>query len=239
MNARRFTILLCVAVVGLASAAAQASVTMTVDSGPWYESNPAWFNAAKADTVSGTFTNLRTGTYPGTNYVDPVDFLNNSTVYTAGPKLLYWLYFIPNETVAHITANNLLQTKLVIDWGGDEYALAANHVNWVPNGDTRWLAAGAMEDYYIGETNMGVIGQIRFSWSLGSFGSTVEEYREGVLAVQTFARGEVRYRDSSSADWQYSGIQVNVLPTPEPTTIIVWGLLGVIGYGIYRRRRTG
>jgi hypothetical protein len=26
--------------------------------------------------------------------------------------------------------------------------------------------------------------------------------------------------------------------TPEPATMVIWGLLGVIGYGIYRRRRT-
>ena len=57
-----------------------AEIVMTVDSGPWYETDTAWFNQAKADTVNGSFVNLRTGTYPGTNNVDPVDFLNNQHV---------------------------------------------------------------------------------------------------------------------------------------------------------------
>jgi hypothetical protein len=191
---------------GLASA-----MVMTVDSGPWYLTDTAWFNSAKTDTVNGTFTNLRTGTYPGTNYVDPVDFLNDSTVYVGGPKLLYWLYYIPNVTVASIQAGDLLQTKLVIDWDGVEYALAPDHMNWVDNNDSAWLAAGAMENY-TDVNHTGVVGQIRFSWSLASMGaSSVEEYRASVLDIQTLARGEVRYRNSPTADWQSDSLQVNVV----------------------------
>ena len=74
---------MCVGVLMLAavifSAGTASAIVMTVDSGPWYLSDPTWFNNAKADTVNGTFINLRTGTYPGTNYVDPVDFLNERT----------------------------------------------------------------------------------------------------------------------------------------------------------------
>lgn len=238
----RSLIVLCVTAVVFAASKASASVTMTVDSGPWYQTNPAWFSAAKSDTVNGTFTNLRTGTYPGTTYVDPVDFLNNSTVYTAGPKLLYWLYYIPNETVANITANHLLQTKLVIDWGGDEYALAANHVNWVANDDSAWSSpiAGAIEDYNDG-TNTGVIGQIRFSWGL--MAGSVEAHRAAVLDAQTFARGEVLYHSTAGVDWEHTSLQVNVVPesvVPEPTTLIIWSLLGsfALGLGWWRKRKT-
>jgi hypothetical protein len=210
-----------------------ADLVMNVDSGPWYLSDTAWFNQAKADTVNGTFVNLRTGTYPGTNNVDPVDFLNNNTFYTAGPKLLYWLYYIPNETVANIQAGDLLQTKLVIDWDGDEYALQPDHVNWGANNDAAWLAAGAMENYTDG-TNTGVVGQIRFSWS--AMANSVEAHREAVLAVQTLARGEIRYRSSPTAEWQYDTLQVNVVPEPGTLMLLVTAGLGLLTCVLRRRQ---
>jgi hypothetical protein len=49
---------------------------------------------------------------------------------------------------------------------------------------------------------------------------------------------EIRNVSLSFGGTTYSGSFADAT-VPEPTTIIVWGLLGVIGYGIYRRRRTG
>lgn len=230
----RLASVLCAALTFIAVAAptVSADVVMTVDSGPWYLSDPTWFSQAKADTVNGSFLNLRTGTYPGTLNVDPVDFLNNNTFYTAGPKLLYWLYYIPNETVANVQANGLLETKLVIDWDGDEYALQADHVNWGANNDSAWLPAGAMEDYSDG-THTGVVGQIRFSWA--AMAGTVEEHREAVLASQTLARGEVRYRSSPTAEWQSDALQVNVVPEPCALMLLCIGSLGLLAYARPRR----
>ena len=47
-----------------------ADPSLYVDSAPNVYGSPdwaPWWDAAKADVAAGTFTNLRTGTYPGTN----------------------------------------------------------------------------------------------------------------------------------------------------------------------------
>lgn len=74
-----------------ASAALPAhAFLINVDSGPWLLDNlnggPAWYSQAVADNAAGTFVNMRTGTHPGTNLADPVDFMNAQPA----PKLLYW-----------------------------------------------------------------------------------------------------------------------------------------------------
>ena len=184
-----------VGVMLIASAALPAhAFLINVDSGPWWL-NPGgtptdWYNQAVADNAAGTFVNMRTGTYPGTTLADPVDFMNAPPA-PLSPKLLYWFYYLPGSNAATVLGSNLLQTKLVIDYDGVEYALQADHVNWDVNNDAAWLAPGALTDYA-----NGTAGQMRFSWAMGSFGSTVEEYRAGVLAAQRYVRGEVRYRET-------------------------------------------
>ena len=70
----------------------------------------------------------------------------------------------------------------------------------------------------------------------------MDEYREAVLAVQTFARGEVRYRSSSMpvGSTQRPGKCCGGRAGSRAGHVIVWGLLGLVAavYGV-RRRRAG
>ena len=220
----------------VASVASATSVQLYTSSGPWYQNSDgtdaAWFTQAKVDVAAGTFVDGRTGTYPGTTNVDPVDFLNAGN--PNGPHLLYWFYYIPNTTAADLQNAGLFQTKLVIDWTGYEFALAPDHSGWLYNSDPSigWgaPAAAALEEY-----NGGVFGQMRFSWNMSSMGaSTVQEFRDAVFSIQTFARAEVRTRPDIDSAWEYSILQDNVV-VPEPLTMAGVGL-AVSSLVVYLRR---
>lgn len=107
-------------------------------------------------------------------------------------------------------------------------------MNWGENNEAAWLAPSTLTDY---GTGPGVAGHMRFSWSMSSFGPTVEAYRAGVLATQQYVRGEVRYRDSAETAWTYAPLQVDITDVPEPATLTLLGLLGLAGLAGAARRR--
>jgi hypothetical protein len=220
----------------IASAALPAhAFLINVDSGPWWLGSGGtptnWYNQSVADNAAGTFVNMRNGTHPGTTLADPIDFMNFPPA-PMSPKLLYWFYYLPGQNAATVLGSDLLQTKLVIDWGGTEYALQADHMNWGANNDAAWLAPGTLTD-----CASGVAGHMRFSWAMSSFGSTVDEYRAGVLSVQRYVRGEVRYRETTNGDWTYAPLQVDVTDVPEPGTLTLLGLVGLAGLAVAVRGR--
>ena len=129
----------------LAASTVQAgTVTLNVDSAPNVYGSPAWapwWTAAKADVVDGTFTNMRTGTYPGTTDMDPLDEI----VYSTGDKgkRVHWIYWIPGETVADMAG--LFEVKWVIDWGGDNWTYDGG--GWAADGPTvGWTEPASWED---------------------------------------------------------------------------------------------
>lgn len=225
---------------------AHAAIDFYVDSAPNAYGSPAWapwWETAKADVVAGTFTNMRSGTFPGTTGIDPYDEI----VYSVGDlgKRLHWIYWVPDTTIAELTGN--FEAKWAVDWYGVDYTYVDG--GWAIDGsDVGWAAPTRWEEY-----NGGVIGTFGFAWwATGSDGKAstvtqddIDALRQRLLGAQTYAMGAIRYRgldttgDVSGAplpeDWQVQSLQTKVVP--EPATAIIWSVLGVSGMAAAIRRR--
>ena len=221
---------------------ASADVQLYVDSAPNVYGSPAWgpwWTQAKADVVAGTFTNMRTGTYPGTLNADPYDEI----VYSTGDlgKRLHWIYWVPGETVAGLDGR--FEVKWVIDWAGTNWTYEGG--TWALDGPTvGWSQPSSWEDY-----SGGVIGSLGFAWwatdddapPFNTDGSPYNEVdqadidalRQTVLAYQTFATGYVRCLDDAGA-WQTQELMVNIVPVPGA---VLLGVFGLGGAGVKLRRR--
>ena len=224
--------------------AATAATTLYVDSAPNRFGSPSWapwWTATKADVVAGTFTNLRTGTYAGTNLIDPYDEI----VYSTGDlgKRLHWMYWLPGETIAAL--QDRFQVKWVIDWEGTNWTYDAG--GWALDApEVGWSQPASWENYA-----GGVIGSMGFAWwatdneapPLDTFGSPYDETNQAdvdalrmtVLDAQTFATGYVRIRDSVTGPWETSSLQVNVVPLP--SGLLLPGAGAVAGSVVARIRR--
>ena len=137
---------------------ALADVNLYVDSAPNVYGSPdwaPWWTATKADVVADTFTNMRTGTHPGTLNVDPYDEIVYSTLDLG--KRLHWIYWLPDTTIAELSAApGLFEVKWVIDWGGDAWTYEGG---WAADGPSvGWSQPGSWEDYA-----GGVIGSLGFA----------------------------------------------------------------------------
>ena len=77
---RKLSLLLVTLV--LAASSANASPFLFVDSAPNVYGSPnwaPWWAATKTDIIAGSFTNLRSATFPGTNTISPYDEIVYST----------------------------------------------------------------------------------------------------------------------------------------------------------------
>ncbi|MBN2023255.1 MAG: hypothetical protein JW809_10740 [Pirellulales bacterium] len=244
---KRFAIVVVLGVLFGLAAPAWAAVQMYVDSAPNVYGSPAWtpwWDATKPDVVAGTFTNLRTGTYPGTTVIDPYDEI----VYSTGDlgKRLHWIYWLPGETVANLT--DRFEVKWVIDWDGEAWTLDATN-NWVLDDPSQgWAAPTRWEDY-----SGGVIGSLGFAWWAtdddalptstdgNPYNETdqadIDALRDMVLGEQTYAIGMVRYREEPGDEWEYTTLRVDV--APEPATVVIWTVLGGLAIVLpwWRRRK--
>lgn len=199
---------------------AQDAVTLHADSAPNIYGSPdwaPWWTAAKDDVIAGTFTEMRTGTFPGTNYFDPYDEIVSSTMDLG--KRLHWIYWVPGVTTSGIVGN--FQVKWVIDWEGNDWTYDSSDGSWTQDSPSAgWAQPSAgWENHDDGAGNTGVIGSLGFAfWAtdneappMDSGGSMYDEVdqadidalRERILGKQTFATGHVRYRTSVFAPWQY------------------------------------
>jgi len=232
---------ICIFAVGMLSVApALADLSLFVDSAPNVYGSPnwaPWWASTKADVIGGSFTNMRTGTYPGTTTMDPYDEI----VYSTGDlgKRTHWIYALPGESVASLDGR--FEVKFSIDWGGTEYTWDWNTNSWVPDApEAGWAQPGSWEDYSDGG-NSGVIGSFGFAWWAGdneaapfdTGGSPYDEtdqadvdaLRDDVLAYQTHTLGQVRIRDSALDPWNISTLNVDVIPAPDAALLAVVGLL--------------
>ena len=209
-------------------------VNLYVDSAPNTYGSPnwaPWWSQTKTDIVADSFTNLRTGTYPGSTDIDPYDEI----VYSTGDlgKRLHWIYWIPGTTVAGL--DGLFEVKWVIDWGGDAWTYEGG--SWALDApDTGWSQPNNWEDYDDGSNN-GVIGSLGFAWwstdndapPFDSGGSAYDEVdqadidalRDLVFNNQTYAHGMVRIWDDTSKNWVVTSLEVNVKSIPEPSIAIL------------------
>jgi len=225
------------------------NVDLYVDSAPNAYGSPnyaPWWSQTKTDVVAGAFTNLRTGTFPGTTLIDPYDEI----VYSTGDlgKRLHWVYWIPGETTSSL--NGLFQAKQVMDWDGVDYAWGAD----VDGPEVGWYQPSKWENYNDGLGNTGVIGTFGNAWWAtdndaepydtggGPYDETdqadIDALRAQVFQSQTYSLGMVRYRPTTGDEWQYTNLNTTVVPEPVSSTLFLLGAatMGVRGY-LRRKKR--
>ncbi len=230
-------------------AIADFTVNLYVDSAPNRYGSPnwtPWWDQTKTDVVAGNFTNMRTGTYPGTNWFDPYDEI----VYSTGDlgKRIHWIYWIPGKSKEQL--NNLFQAKMVIDWNGIAYTYDWNQggILVVDNPNIGWVQPGSWENY-----NNGVIGSFGHAWWAtdnealpysndgNPYNETdqadIDALRAEIFKYQTYAIGKVRYRQDVNSGWEYKEIKLNVIPEPGTIILMGSGLIGVAGYAKIRLGR--
>lgn len=240
-----FMSICCIILLSLSFPTFATNISLYADSAPnvYGSSNwTPWWNQTKSDVVAGTFVNMRTGTYPGTKYIDPYDEI----VYSTGDlgKRIHWIYWIPGKTKASL--DKLFQVKWVIDWDGSDWTYDWSAMDWIEDGpEAGWVQPRSWEDY-----SGGVIGSFGFAWWAADddaepfdtdgkpYNETnqadIDALRSQVFQYQTYANGLIRYRESEGSDWQYQNLKLEVIPEPSSMMLIGAGLASIAGYSKVR-----
>jgi len=226
------------------------TINLYVDSAPNVYGSPnwaPWWTQTKQDVVTGTFINMRTGTYPGTTTISPYDEIVYSTMDLG--KRLHWIYWLPGQTKASLGSN--FQVKWVIDWAGTNWTYDWSTYSWALDSPTSgWVTPSSWEDYSYGG-QFGVIGSFGFAWWAGdneappydTDGNPWNETDQAdidalaalVLANQTFAKGMVRYWNGTN--YETSDLQSGVVPEPSTLLLLGSGLLSLGAFARFQRRK--
>jgi hypothetical protein len=239
-------------------------ISLNVDSAPniYYqrgqETSPysIWWDGAQQDIVADTFTNMENGSFPGQLLADPYDEI----VYGSGDmgKRMHWVFWIPGADLADALADGRLQTRLIFDWDGQmqtfDFDPNDRGVKDIASLDSTlgWRSDGLWYDYDDGQ-NIGVIGT--FGWAdwakddnvapgdtNGDDDDEVDQAdidyeRSKVLANRTYVLGQVRYKSSTTSDWEVRTLKVDIAAIPEPTTFVIWGMIGTLAFCIGGSRK--
>jgi hypothetical protein len=243
---KKLLVFLCTGLLILGISGSALALSLYVDSAPNVYGSPAWdpwWDQTKQDVVAGTFTNMRTGTFPGTTTFDPYDEI----VYSTGDlgKRLHWIYWLPGETTGGL--EGVFEVKWVVDWDGVTYTY-----DWdigdlvIDDPNSYWVQPEHWEDY-TGGSESGVIGSFGFAWwasddeapplntDISPWNEVdqadIDALRDEVLDYQTYAIGMVRYRETLDADWEYTTLQLNIIPEPSTVFLLGAGLIGLTALG--------
>lgn len=232
-----------VALLGAGTPSHALDITLNVDTAPNVYGSPnwaPWWTAAKNDVKNGTFQNMRSGMYPGTQYMTPYEEI----VYSTGDlgRRMHFIYWIPNTSTTDL--DGLFEVKWVIDWDGSNWTYDGGV--WAADGaNVGWVQPSNWEDFM-----GGVIGSVGFAWwatdddalpgnTDGSPYNEVDQADVDALAAevlnnQTFLTGLVRSREDPNSDWEVQSLTVTFIPAPPALAVFGAGLLGL---AVVRRRR--
>lgn len=257
MKKCRLVLVVLALAAGSYSHAASLSA-FNVDSGPNIYGSPqwaTWWASTQQDVVTGNFQDMRSSVLgtPGDLFMDPYDEM----VYSTGDlgNRLHWVYWI--EGASKDQLNGLFEVRFVFDWDGIDYTYDWGTSSYVaPDANAGWSQPGSWVDYsYVDSntntTHTGVIGTFGFAWWPGdnealpystdgnAYNETnqddIDAFRDVLFDYQTFARGEVRYRDSITDSWTIETLQVNLQPSVVPVPAAAW--MGFLGIGMIAARR--
>jgi len=185
-----------------------------------------WETQIFPEVAAGTFTDMQTGTHPGTLTFAPSDAIVYS-VANYGNRLM-WTYWIPNMTVNQLAGMNF-QVKTAFDWDGVAYTTDWNTGAYLADtAAAGWGTPASWINY-----NGGVIGVFGNAWwavhgtypnpdyYTGVTQADIDAQASDMLAYQTYWTGEVQYQDADGTHTM--DLQLNVVP--EPTTFIAGALL--------------
>jgi hypothetical protein len=210
-----------------------------------------WWSSTKSDVSGGSFTNMRSGDFPGQAKMRP----REEIVYSTGDlghrtHFVWWLPGVAEGDFGKLADGNTfeLQTKFVFDYGGTTYTFDGGYA---VNGPTVGWANPSDGTYEAHDG--GTIGS--FGWAFWATDDLAAPYDTGgspydetdaadiaalaedIKQNQTFLRGMTRYRVAGETDWTMGpSAELEMAPLPTPSTLAVFAA-GLAGLGAVAGRR--